>query len=113
MAVNRDDVLAILRAHRDEIAAMGVTSLALFGSFARDEAGPDSDVDLLVELDPDAHIGLIRYVQIQERISALLGRPVDLVMRSGLKKRIEPTVLAEAIDLPALPASRIAEVTGD
>jgi hypothetical protein len=97
--VNRDDVLAILRGHRQEIAAMGVTSLALFGSFARDEARPDSDVDLLVELDPNAHIGLIRYVQIQERISALLGRRVELVTRPALKQRLRDGILREAVDV--------------
>lgn len=78
---------------------MGVTSLALFGSFARDEARPDSDVDLLVELDPNAHIGLIRYVQIQERISALLGRRVELVTRPALKQRLRDGILREAVDV--------------
>ena len=97
--MNRDDVLTILRAHRREIAAMGVTSLALFGSFARDEARPDSDVDLLVELDPEAHIGLIRYVQIQERVSTLLGRRVELVTRPALKHRLRDGILREAVDV--------------
>ena len=49
--MRRDEVLSIIAAHRDELRRMGVLSLSIFGSVARDEAGPQSDVDLLVELD--------------------------------------------------------------
>ena len=96
--MQRDEALRILAAHRDEIRALGVTSLALFGSVARDEAGPESDVDLLVELDPAAHIGLFRFVEIQLFLEDLLNRPVDLVTRASLVPELREGILREAVD---------------
>ena len=96
-SVTREQVLAILRAHLPEIQALGVASLAIFGSFARDEAGPDSDVDVLVEFSPDVRVGLNEYFGTKEYLESLLGRPVDLVMRSGLKPRLRPVVAREEI----------------
>ena len=95
--MTRDEVLTILRSHYAEIAVLGVTSLALFGSFARDEARPDSDVDLLVELDTKAHVGLFEFLDIKEYLEKLLGREVDLVPRQGLKPRLRPIVAREEI----------------
>jgi predicted nucleotidyltransferase len=51
--MHRDDVISLLTSHRDEIQAFGVKSLALFGSVSRDQATPDSDVDLLVSFQAD------------------------------------------------------------
>lgn len=94
--MRRDEVLTILRAHQAEIAAFGVSSLALFGSVARDEAGPESDVDLLVEF--DRPVGLFTLVRLQNFLAALLGRPVDLVPRDAIKKQFRDRVLKEAVD---------------
>ena len=93
--MRRDEVLAILTAHQDEIRAFGVRSLSLFGSVARDEAGPESDIDLLVEFDrPTGLFGLIR---LQHFLSELLGRPIDLVTPDGLSDRVRDDALREAI----------------
>jgi uncharacterized protein len=93
--VNRDELLAILRAHCPDISALGVTKLALFGSFARDEASPDSDVDLVVEFDaPPTFSG---YMDAKFFLEDLLGRQVDLVPREGLKPRLRPIVEREEI----------------
>jgi predicted nucleotidyltransferase len=70
--------------------------LALFGSVLRDEFGPDSDIDVLVEFEPQARIGLITYASIQNELSELLQRPVDLVTRDGLKPLIKQDVLDSA-----------------
>jgi predicted nucleotidyltransferase len=71
-----------------------VRRLALFGSWARDEQGDSSDVDILVEVDPS--IGL-RFVTLAERLENSLGEPVDLVSRRALKpslwKQIEPELI--------------------
>lgn len=93
--MTRDEVLSILRAHRAELAALGVSSLALFGSFARDEARPDSDVDLLVEF--DGPLTFSRYMDAKFYLEDLLGRKVDLVPREGLKPRLRPIVEREEI----------------
>jgi predicted nucleotidyltransferase len=70
--------------------------LALFGSVLRDDFGPESDVDVLVEFEPQARLGLVAYASIQRELSELLGRPVDLVTRDGLKPLIKQAVLDSA-----------------
>jgi uncharacterized protein len=89
--MKRKDVLGILQKHEDELREQyGVESLALFGSVARDEARPDSDVDLLVEFNRPA--GLFALLALQQHLESLLGCTVDLgtprSLRTGLKERI-------------------------
>ena len=74
----------------------GILELSLFGSAARGEMRPGSDVDVMVEFDPNTRIGLIRFESLSEELEALIGRKVDLVTKSGLKPWIRPQVLKEA-----------------
>ena len=97
--MKRAEVLRLLAEHRDELARMGVASLSVFGSVARDDAGPDSDIDLLVEFQPSAKVGLLRFLDIQEYLERLLGRPVDLVARDALKRQLRDQILREAISV--------------
>ena len=83
---------------------MGVKSLALFGSVARGEAGPDSDVDLLIEI--VRPMGFFRFFAIQERIEQILGRSVDLVTPESLKSRLRERVLREAVPVPNQVSAR-------
>jgi uncharacterized protein len=78
----------VLREHRAELQRLGARRLGLFGSFARGEARPDSDVDLLVELDRRT---FDRYMDLKLRLEQLLGRPVDLVLadRADILEAIE------------------------
>ena len=62
--MQRDEVLAVLKAHEAELRARGVARVALFGSLARGEARPDSDVDLMVEIEPAAGLDLWKYAGI-------------------------------------------------
>jgi len=71
-------IIATLESREVELRALGIRALSLFGSAARGEDRPDSDVDLAVELDPDAHLGL-RFFALERQLSDLLGRPVDLI----------------------------------
>jgi len=73
-----------------------VRELSMFGSVARGEARPESDIDLLVEFEPGAKIGLWRFGELESELTALLGRNVDLVSKRGLKARIRPHVLRDA-----------------
>ena len=94
--MKRDDVIGLLSSHRQELGErFGVRSLALFGSMARDEAGPDSDVDVLVEFRETP--GLAEYMRLKFWLEDHLGRPVDLVMKGALKSWARPVVEAEAI----------------
>jgi predicted nucleotidyltransferase len=67
-----------------------IVELALFGSFLRGDNTPDSDVDLLVTFDPRARWSLFDFVEIQEELSRLLERKVDLVSRRGLERSRNP-----------------------
>jgi predicted nucleotidyltransferase len=73
-----------------------IRQLALFGSALRTDFRPDSDIDLLVEFEPGAQVGLFALLGMQEELSAILQRPVDLVPRLGLKPMIRDSVLASA-----------------
>jgi predicted nucleotidyltransferase len=93
--VRRDEVLRILRDHREEFRAYGVKHLVLFGSVARDEAGPDSDVDILVEFDEP--VGLFRLLDLKDHLERLLGARVDLGTEDGLQPRTRARVLKEVV----------------
>ena len=96
--MKRDEILKILRAHRDELRRrFGVKSLAVFGSVARGEAGPESDVDIVVEFDPQAHVGLFKMVELKEFLEKVLGCPVDVVTLDGLRPWMRNRVQREAI----------------
>jgi predicted nucleotidyltransferase len=73
-----------------------VRELSLFGSAARGEMRPDSDIDLLVEFLPNANVSLVKHAGLMLDLESLLGRKVDLVSKNGLKPRIRPSVLADA-----------------
>ncbi len=70
--------------------------LALFGSVLRDDFKPDSDVDVLVEFEPGAPVTLFTLSRLQRELTGILGRPVDFVLKDGLKRRIRDSVLASA-----------------
>lgn len=103
VAPRRAEVMQVLAAHRDELARMGVASLALFGSVARDEARPDSDVDLLVAFDPSRSVGLFEFLDVQHHLERVLGAKVDLVSRDSIKRQIRDRILGE--QLPVLVAT--------
>lgn len=73
----------------------GIRRLSLFGSALRGQLGPDSDLDVLVEFLPGAAVGL-RFIAIQDELSALFGRPVDLNTPSFLSRHFRERVLHEA-----------------
>ena len=91
--MEREIALQILRQNKAEITSYGVKSLALFGSVARDEARPGSDVDLLVEF--DRQVGLFGLIALQQRLEELLGCPVDVGTPDSLKDRIRPHVMED------------------
>lgn len=94
--MDREKVIRILSESSTELAReYGVKSLALFGSVARDDAGPISDVDLLAEFDrPVGYFGLFA---LQDHVESLLGCKVDLGTLNSLKLRIRARVLGECV----------------
>jgi uncharacterized protein len=92
--MTREDILRILSAHRDDLAKLGVRELSLFGSYARGDAHDHSDVDLLVEFERKTFDG---YMATIEFLEAVLGKKVDLVLKSAVKERLREAILREAI----------------
>ncbi len=95
--MNRDAILAILRAHETELRRRGVSHAALFGSAARGEARPDSDIDILVDIDPAAQLGVFEYVGIRQFLADLFDRPVDVANRARLKPLLRPAAERDAV----------------
>jgi predicted nucleotidyltransferase len=95
--MNRETVITALRAHESELRAAGVVRLSLFGSTARGEARPDSDVDLLAALDNARPLSLLDVIRIENQISDLLGHAVDLIEEGTLKPRVRQSVDREAM----------------
>jgi predicted nucleotidyltransferase len=90
--MDRQTVIDRLSGHERELRALGVKSLALFGSTARGESGPKSDVDLAATFDDAARVGLFRYAEILNRLRELVGAPVDLVGEPARKPRMQAEI---------------------
>jgi predicted nucleotidyltransferase len=96
--VNSAGLLREKRVEILEIAAKhGASNVRIFGSVARDEAGPDSDVDVLVDLEPGRT--LLDHAGLMLDLERLLGCKVDVAVDGGLRERVRDRVLAEAVPL--------------
>jgi predicted nucleotidyltransferase len=87
--------IAALRAHEAEFKGLGVEHLYLFGSTARDEAGPDSDVDLFFD-HPEGSLSLFGLMKVKEAAARILGRDADVMTRRGLHPVLRPDIEAAA-----------------
>lgn len=76
-----------------------ITKLGLFGSYSRNQATEDSDIDLLIQLDPDITFGLITLCHLENTLSDTLGKKVDLVIEDDLKPSLRQTILNDVIYL--------------
>ena len=85
--MDRDAVVERLRAHEPELRRLGISRLSLFGSVARGEAGPDSDIDLAAEL--ERPMGLFRYSALVDDIEDMLGKRIDLVREPAQRSSIQ------------------------
>ena len=96
-----ENALAVVRSHAHELrsvlGALGAVDIRVFGSVARGDETATSDVDLLVDLEPDA--GLFALLRMQTAAEAILGRPVDVAPASGLKPDVAERVLRESVPL--------------
>jgi uncharacterized protein len=97
VALNREEILRRLKEHESLLRSRGVAHAALFGSRARDSQRPDSDTDILIELDPAAHITVFDYAGLKSEIATLFEGPVDVVNSRALKSRLRPQAAKDAV----------------
>lgn len=95
--MNRDHIIERLRSTQADLRQFGVRHAALFGSRARGEARLGSDIDIMLEFDPDARITVFDLVGIKEYVADLFEGPVDVVDKAGLKPRFAAEVEAAAL----------------
>ncbi len=95
--MNKQEILDRLRENERALRARGVAHAALFGSRARGDNRPDSDTDIMIEIDPEADMSVYDYVGLKRYIAGLFEGPVDVIDRDGLRPHIRRPAQSEAV----------------
>ena len=95
--MRRDEIIARICKHAAAIRDEGATSLYLFGSAARDEMGPASDIDIFVDYDPESRFSLLNMSGIRLIVMDELSREVDITTRNSLHPLLRDKILADAV----------------
>ena len=97
--MRRDEVVARLKSAEHDIRSLGANALYLYGSHARDEARPDSDVDVFIDKDPSRPFGFDEFMDIYFKLQSILGTEVGYTTREGLVDFYRPDIEREAIQV--------------
>jgi predicted nucleotidyltransferase len=95
--VNVDDAIATLRRYESALRARGIRHAAVFGSVARGDHGPDSDLDILVEFEPEEDGSIYEYMRLKEYIASLFEGRVDVIDRDALKPHLRAPSARDAV----------------
>ena len=95
--MNRDEVIATLQAHQQELRRRGILHAAVFGSVARREERSDSDIDILVELEPGQSLDVFAYAGLKRFIAGLFPLSVDVINEAALKRGLREPVRRDAV----------------
>ncbi|MCI0507207.1 MAG: nucleotidyltransferase family protein [Gammaproteobacteria bacterium] len=93
--MDKDTAIKLIAENRMKLNRLGVASLSLFGSIARGEARPDSDIDVLVEF--SRPVGMFEFLDLKEFLESIFNRKVDLATTESLKHQLRDQILKEAI----------------
>jgi hypothetical protein len=97
--MTREQIIAKLRSTAPALKAEGVTKLAIFGSRARDDARPDSDIDVLVEVAPDSRFSLLNLIGVEHIIKDVTGLPAQATMRRSLDPRMAERIADDIVEV--------------
>lgn len=97
--MNREQAIEILRRNEREIRTRGVVRLALFGSTVRENARPDSDVDVVVDIEPGRKFSLIDLASLRVFLCEIFDRETDVVVREDLRPKFREAVDREALQV--------------
>jgi hypothetical protein len=95
--MNSTEAIETLRQSERALRERGILHAALFGSVARGSNNANSDIDIMIEIDPDVRMTVFDYVDLKDYIGSLFDEPVDVVNREGLKAYVRPAATADAI----------------
>jgi uncharacterized protein len=95
--INAEAAIATLKRYKNALRARGVRHAAVFGSVARGENRPDSDLDILVEFAPEAHVTIFDYAGVKDYIASLFDGPVDVIDRDALKPHVRAPSARDAV----------------
>jgi len=95
--MNKEQIITTLKKNNEILCGFHVQALYLFGSVVRGDEKQTSDVDILVEFNPDAQIGLFEFSRLQRMLSGLLGCEVDLATPEALHKELKGRIMEEAV----------------
>jgi predicted nucleotidyltransferase len=95
--MTRREAIRRLTRNRDKLRRFGVQHMSLFGSTARDQATVHSDVDLLVEFEPEARVGLFAFVRVQNYLADVMDTRIDLATPGALRPEMRAEILSEAV----------------
>jgi uncharacterized protein len=98
VGANLVNILSILKKHEPELHKRGVVHAAVFGSVARGQARSESDIDVLIDLDPEKRIGVFEYARLKLYINELIGGSGDVVNRRKLKPMLRDNILRESVN---------------
>ena len=95
--MNKTEVLNRLALFHNELKKYSIKDLYMFGSYARGDAGNESDIDILIDFEPNVQIGLFTFAKIRRRLSELLDMEVDLVTVEAIRPEMKEEIVQEAV----------------